>query len=225
MPGLARRDHRRTQVQPGHRSARSLGQAVRDAGDAGRAVEALLDPAGDDAHHAGMPGRTADHQRRMPLPRLRLGGTQRIVQHRRLDLLALPVHRIERGGKRRGLDRVLAQQQPQPEIGLGDPPRRVDARAEREAAGPGGRPVARLRHVEQRRDAGTRAPRHHLQALADQRAIDAGERHHVAHGGQRDQVEQADQVRLLARIEEALPAQRAHRRHRRQERDRGGAQR
>ena len=76
------------------------------------------------------------------------------------------------------------------------------------------------RHVEQRRDAGTRAPRHHLQALADQRAIDAGQRHHVAHGGQRDEVEQADQVRLLARVEEALPAQRAHRRHRRQERDR-----
>ena len=72
---------------------------------------------------------------------------------------------------------------------------------------------------------GRRAPRHHLQPLADQRAVDAGQRHHVAHGRQRDQVEQADQVRLLARVEETLPAQRAHRRHRGQERDRGGAQR
>ena len=37
----------------------------------------------------------------------------------------------------------------------------------------GARPLARLRHVEQRGDARARAPRHHLQALADQRAVDA----------------------------------------------------
>ena len=137
-------------------------------------------------------------------------------------VLALAIHRIEHGGERGGFHGILTQQQPQAEIGFRDPPRRVDARAERIAAGACGRPVAGLRHIEQRGNAWTRAARHHLQSLTDQRAIDSGERHHVAHGRQRDEIEQTDQVRLLARVEKALAAKRARRRHRRQERNSGG---
>ena len=51
-------------------------------------------------------------------------------------------------------------------------------------------PLAGLRHVQQRGDPGPRAPRHHLQPLADQRAVHPGQRHHVAHGRQRHQVQQ-----------------------------------
>ena len=48
---------------------------VGDARHAGRAVEPLLDPAGDDADHAGMPALARDHQhRRLPGRDLRLGG-------------------------------------------------------------------------------------------------------------------------------------------------------
>ena len=65
---------------------------------------------------------------------------------------------------------------------------------------------------------GARAPRHHLQPLADQRPVHADQRHHVADGRQRHQVQQPHQVRLRPAGEKAQPAQRPHRRDRGQER-------
>ena len=73
---LPRRDHRRAEIEPRHRAARPLRHPVGDRRDAGRAVEALLDPAGDDADHAGMPVAAADQQHRVPGRRLRLRGQQ-----------------------------------------------------------------------------------------------------------------------------------------------------
>ena len=54
---LARRDHRGAQVRPGNRTSRSFRQTVSDPGDAGRPIEALLDPTGDNADNARMPRR------------------------------------------------------------------------------------------------------------------------------------------------------------------------
>ena len=90
----------RAEVEPGHRAAGALGHAVGDAGHAGRAVEALLDPPGDDADHARMPLRPRHQQRRVAGRDLRLGRLHRRVQHRRLDLLALAVHRVQRRRER-----------------------------------------------------------------------------------------------------------------------------
>jgi len=46
-----------------------------------------------------MPRRAADHQCGMALACLLLGDAHRRFQNRRLDLLALPVQRIERPGQ------------------------------------------------------------------------------------------------------------------------------
>ena len=197
---LPRGNHRRTQIEPGTERPEPLASpSAIPATQAGRLKRSLIRP-------ATMPTTPGCHAGPLttsvacPLAACASAARMRIVQHRRLDLLALAVHRIEHGGQRRRLHRVLAQQQAQAQIGLGDAPGGIDARAQREAAGAGGQPLARLRHIQQRRHAGPRAARHHLQPLADQRAIDPGQRHHVAHGRQRHQVEQADQVRLLARV-------------------------
>ena len=171
---------------------------------AGRLNRSLIRPATMPTTPGCQAG-TAHHQRRMPLRRLRSAAARSASSS-----IAASTSWRWRFTASSVAASVAAStgsshsSSAQPEIGLGDPPGGVDARAEREAAGAGGRAIARLRHVEQRGDAGTRAPRHHLQPLADQRAIDTGQRHHVADRRQRDEVEQADQVGLLARVEEAL---------------------
>ena len=116
---LPRRDHRGAQIEARHRPPGALRHAVGDPGDAGRPVEPLLDAPGDDADHAGMPALAPHQQRGMARRGLRLGRVHRGVQHRRLDLLALAVDRVQRAGQRRGLHPVLAQQQAQAQIGLG----------------------------------------------------------------------------------------------------------
>ena len=51
-------------------------------------------------------------------------------------------------------------------------------------------------HVGQRPQAGVLPPRHHLEALGDQGAVDPGQRHHVADGSQRHQVQPLHEVGL-----------------------------
>src|SRR3984885_16081634 len=92
---LARRDDRGAEIDAGYRTSGSLRQIAREAGDAGGAVEAFLDAPGDDAPHAGTPGRAADDQCRVAGIRLRFGRTHGSVEHRGLDLLALAVHGVE----------------------------------------------------------------------------------------------------------------------------------
>ena len=161
---------------------------------------------------------------RPPGAYLGLGGEHRGFHDPGLDILAGAVHRFQllRQGQR--LDPVLAQQQPQPHVGLADPPAGVDPRPQRIAAGRCVQLLPRLGHVQQRGDPRTRPARHHLQALADEGAVHPHQRHHVADRGQRDQVEQPHQVRLTAGGEEAQPAQRAHSGDGGQERHAGGAQ-
>ena len=56
-PGLTRRDHRRTERDPGHRAARASAKSVGERDDAGRALISRLQPRRDDADNAGMPAR------------------------------------------------------------------------------------------------------------------------------------------------------------------------
>ena len=110
------------------------------------------------------------------------------------------------------LNRVVAQQQAQPQIGLGDAPRGIDARSERKPTACAA--VGRSRACATSSNAampGTLAPRHHLQPLATSARFNAGQRHHVAHGRQRHEVEQPDQIRLALRaLKKPLAAQLAH---------------
>ena len=52
-----------------------------------------------------------------------------------------------------------------------------------------------LGHLHQRGNARARAPRHHAQPLDHESAVEAGQRHHVAHGRQRHEVEELAQIR------------------------------
>ena len=67
--------------------------------------------------------------------------------------------------------------------------------------------VAHQADIEQRGDAGMAAPRHHLQPLRHQRAVHPGQRHDVADGGQRHQVQQFQQRRLRPALEDPFPPQ------------------
>ena len=84
---------------------------------------------------------------------------------------------------------------------------------------------AQPRHIGQRRQAGIAPPRHHLQPLGDQRAIDARQRHHIADRPQGDQIEPALQIGLgPPRAIPAGPAQGPVDGHGQQEGDPDGGQ-
>ena len=79
------------------------------------------------------------------------------------------------------------------------------------------------RHVHQRGEPGAVAAAQRQESLGDEGAVKTLERHDVGDRAERDQIEQVDQARLRAGVEEAPTAQRAHCRHRGKERDRRGA--
>ena len=97
-----------------------------------RAVQLLLEPAGDDADHARDASRGAAT---MATARLPWRAAERLgrLADRRLDRAALLVEPVELGGDRLGLGRILGGEQAHAEIGLADPAAGVDPRAEREA--------------------------------------------------------------------------------------------
>src|SRR3546814_1763909 len=59
---------------------------------------------------------------------------------------------------------------------------------------------AEARHIGQRRQPGIAPAAQDLDALGDQRAVDAGQRHHVADGAERHEIEPAEQVWLGLRV-------------------------
>ena len=83
--------------------------------------------------------------------------------------------------------------------------------------------AAQARRQRERREARIAPARRDLQPLGDQGAIEPGQRHHVAHGAERHQIEPAPEVRLGPAREMAARAERAVERHDDQERhpDRG----
>ena len=110
--------------------------------------------------------------------------------------LALAVEPVELGGDARGFARVLLQQQPHAEIGAADAAAGIDARAEQEAEMPGLRRAGQPRDVHQRGQAEMLAPPQRDQALGDEGAVEALERHHVGDRAERDQIEHRQQIGL-----------------------------
>ena len=119
-----------------------------------------------------------------------------LLQHRRLDLLALAVERVQADGDRRRLVLVLGGQQARTQAGLADPAAGVDARPEDEAQVIDPRRLLQPGHVAERPEPHVAALLHHRKPLAHEGAIDAGERHHVADGAERHQVEPLQEVGL-----------------------------
>jgi len=111
-------------------------------------------------------------------------------------------------------------EQPRAQAGIADASAGIDARADQ---------VTQMIRIERTIDAGRQrqrgnaaifaAPRH-FEAADDEGAVETFERHHVADGGERHQIEHGHQVGQCRR---AAGAQRAVDRHQHHEGDAGGA--
>ena len=122
----------------------------------------------------------------------------RLRERRLLDGAALVVEPVELGGDAGGFARVLLQQQPHAEIGAPDAAAGIDARPEQEAEMPGLRRAGQPRHVHQRGLPDVLAAAQRNQALGDEGAVEADQRHHVGDRAERDQMQQRQQVGLAA---------------------------
>ena len=97
---------------------------------------------------------------------------------------------------RAGFGRVLFHQQPHAQIGTADPAAGIDARAEQETEMPGLRRAGEPRGVHQRGQPDIVAAAQRHQALGDEGAVEAFERHHVGDGAERDQMQQRQEIGL-----------------------------
>ena len=158
-------------------------------------------------------------------PSAAMASASACATRRLLDRLALAVEPVELGGDARGLDRVVLQQQPHAEIGAADAAAGIDARAEQEAEMPGLRRAGEPRRIHQRGQPDLLAPAQRDQALGDEGAVEAVERHHVGDGAERDQIEQRQQIGLGPRRgPEAALAQLAVDRDQREEHEPDGGE-
>ncbi len=222
-PRLARRDHRRAEIKARKRAARALDHPLDMGAHAGRAVEALLEAACHDPHHAHVPAGLGDQKHGAAGALLALGLRHRRFEKPLLDVLALAVELVEMAGDAGRRVGVAAAEQAEAEIGAPDAASGIDAGPEREAervhieaADAGG--------LDQRRQPPPPPLRQHLEPLGDEGAVEADERHHVGHGGERDEVEIGAEVGLGAGGEEAPLAQGAQKPDRGEESDAGGAE-
>ena len=215
--GLARGDHGSAQVDAGDRAAGALADAVRQRDHAGRPGGPLDDAGRDDADDAGMPALAGDEHQRQPFGRLRLRLLQRGSQHRPFDGPAFGVEAVEPFGEPARFGRIVRRQQLRTEIGPADPPAGIDPRPQHEAGMVGARRRGQPRHVGQRRQADVTPARHDREAAGDQRPVEAGQRHDIAHRTQRHEVEQRHQIGLRPVLEPAPPAQRPVERDQQQE--------
>ncbi len=201
----------------------SAGEGQRE----GRAVEPLLEPRRQNADDPWRPSLARHHHRCASLleterrQRLGLG----LGERGDLDLLAGAVQPIELGGNCARLEVVGRGQEPRAETRVADPPAGVDPRPDQEAEMIGPRRPVGAGDVEQRREPGTAALAHHLQPLDDEGAVEAGQRHDVGDGRERDEVERHQKVRGVPPVPETRLAQRAVQRDERHERQRRRRQR
>ena len=154
-----------------------------------------------------MPG-FASHEEQRGLGRA-LDLSHRLGQHLRLDLAAFGIQGVETFGKRARLDGIVAGKEPRAQIRCADAAAGIDARPQDEASVIGPKRLRHARHVGERRDAGIAALPHHLEALRDERAVQARERHHVAHGAERHEIEPRHEIGLGPALVPADAAQRA----------------
>ena len=166
-------------------------------GESGSA-EPLLEPRGNQAHHAGMPALGGgDDDRALVFDAERGHGFGFRLRHRgNLDHLTLAVEAVELGGKARALGWIILQEQVDPERRPPDAAAGVDPRPEQKAEMPGlGRP-ADPRAVHQRGESGMIAPAQRHEALGDEGAVEALERHHIGDRAERHQIEKAEKIRF-----------------------------
>src|SRR6185295_17320155 len=129
---VLRGEHRGAEVDARYRAARTLADAVlAERDDDRRAVQFLLEPAGHDADHAGMPAGRGDERDGA----VRLAGGERFggLADGGFDAPALLVEPVQLGGDGLGLGRILGGEQAHAEVRLADPAAGIDPRAEREA--------------------------------------------------------------------------------------------
>ena len=201
MPGGDRGAHRATDVGADHRAQRAGAVAARlgvPGDDARWPAEALGQPAGDEPDDALVPGVRAEQQHRDvgTLGDHRFGLRQRLLEHLLLERAPLLVQVVEQHRDAGRLRLVLAGQQARAQRRIADAPAGVDARAEDEAEVIRRRRLVQPRRVVQRLETFVAAPAHHQQPLRDVGAVEAGERHHVGDGRQRDEVEFGHQIGL-----------------------------
>ncbi len=182
-------------ASPGHRAARALADRAVKRDDAGRAVVAFLEPARDDADDAGMPALARDEDQQRAAAAV-LDLRDRLRQNARLDLAPLGVVGVELLRQARASSGSSVDEQPRAEIGRADPAAGIDPRPQDEAGVIGADRARRCRHVGQRREARIGAPPHHLEPLRHQRAVEAGQRHHVADRAERHEIEPVHQIGL-----------------------------
>ena len=123
-----------------------------------------------------------------------------------LHRLAGDVQGVELGGQLGGFERVVGGEQARAEVGAADPAPGVDARSEHEAGVEGRRLALRAPGgCEQRLQPRIGPAGHDLQPLGGQRAVEAGERGHVADCTERGQIEPLAKIGLRPRLEQAAP--------------------
>ncbi len=157
----------------------------------GRSAVPLDQPGRHDPDDAGMPPGRGEHQGPMVRGQPGLGHRHGLVQDLVVQGLAAGVQRFELAGELGRLVGVVAPEQPEPVRGLPDPARGVQAGGENEShvAGPQRFPRETCR-LHQRPEPGPVRIPEHLEAVADENAVLARERHHVGHSGEGDIVEE-----------------------------------
>ena len=123
-----------------------------------------------------------------------------------LDGAAFLVEAIEFDGDGPRFLGVGGGEQAHPEVGFADPAAGVDPRTEREAKIAASRAFDQARRVGQGGEADILSPRHHLQALGHERAVERLELRHVGHRAKRDDVDQIDDFGLGIAVDEASPS-------------------
>ena len=214
---LARPDDRCAKVDTGYRTPRTLaftGCAVERHHERGLAC-LFLDAPGDDADDARVPAIAGKHVHRAVVlsDQLVLGSLLDFG----LDGAAFLVERGKLGCDARGFFGVLGRQQAHAEGGFAHPAPCVDPRPQCEAEVGAGRGPLQAARIDEGRHACIGPLAHHLQSLRHEGAIEAVQGRDVGHRAQRDEVEQGEEVGLLAALEIAAGAQRTDERDGEQE--------
>jgi hypothetical protein len=154
------------------------------------AVVAFDQRAGDQAHHAGVPGVVGDDDRRRIGVDLRQGA----LQHGVLDAAPFAVVVVEAGGDRERPLLVRDAEQFERQFRLAEAAGSVEARREAERHVPGGRRLPQARQRQRRADARPRRVGEALEPEPDQGAVLAEEGRDVGDRADRRQVGELDRV-------------------------------
>ena len=220
--------HRLAEIDAGNGTARArAGEPAHGNGES-RPAEPLLQPRGHQADDAGMPALRSGHDHGRPfLVETKRGQGFRLGfgDGRHFENLTFLVETIEFGGDAHRLRFVIEGEKPRAERSIADASARIDARPDHEAEREGlGRPIE-SGGIEKRAQADAAAPTDHLQAGADECAIETAQRHHVGNGGERHEVEALQEIgRRAALAPKTLLAQAAIERDESHEHDAGGAE-